>query len=277
MEATESTSSRRDPGHRPVAAVTGGRRGIGQACAISLAEAGFDVVIVDLEEDAGATQTLANAAEHGARAGMVVGNIAEIDHRADLVDRLYQAFGTVDCLVNNAGVLSGTRGQDLLNVTPADFDHVMSVNLRGTFFFTQEVARRMVGEAAKGPPAERSIITISSGAVGRARTDSPEYAFSKSCLALMSQMFALRLGKHGIRTYEIRPGINRTEMSRDAWGMYEELIDEGRFPIPRLGLPEDVGKTVASLATGGLAYCTGGHVYVDGGFHIPTSVRPRRN
>jgi len=260
-----------------VAAVTGGRRGIGQACAISLAEAGFDVVIVDLEEDAGATQTLANAAEHGARAGMVVGNIAEIDHRADLVDRLYQAFGTVDCLVNNAGVLSGTRGQDLLNVTPADFDHVMSVNLRGTFFFTQEVARRMVGEAAKGPPAERSIITISSGAVGRARTDSPEYAFSKSCLALMSQMFALRLGKHGIRTYEIRPGINRTEMSRDAWGMYEELIAEGRFPIPRLGVPEDVGKTVASLATGGLAYCTGGHVYVDGGFHIPTSVRPRRN
>jgi len=276
MEGLQSTPTGREPGARPVAVITGGRRGIGQACALSLAEAGFDIVILDLEEDADATQTLARVADHGVRARMVVGNIADIDHRAGLVDRVFQAFGTVDCLVNNAGVLSGTRGQDLLNVTPRDFDHVMSVNLRGTFFFTQEVARRMVGEAEKGPSAERSIITISSGAVGRARTDSPEYAFSKSCLALMSQMFALRLGKHGIRTYEIRPGINRTEMSRDAWGMYEELIDEGRFPIPRLGLPEDVGKTVASLATGGLAYCTGGHVYVDGGFHIPTSVRPRR-
>jgi len=276
MEGLQSTPTGREPGARPVAVITGGRRGIGQACALSLAEAGFDIVILDLEEDADATQTLAKLADHGVRARMVVGNIADIDHRAGLVDRVFQAFGTVDCLVNNAGVLSGTRGQDLLNVTPRDFDHVMSVNLRGTFFFTQEVARRMVGEAEKGPSAERSIITISSGAVGRARTDSPEYAFSKSCLALMSQMFALRLGKHGIRTYEIRPGINRTEMSRDAWGMYEELIDEGRFPIPRLGLPEDVGKTVASLATGGLAYCTGGHVYVDGGFHIPTSVRPRR-
>jgi len=276
MEGLQSTPTGREPGARPVAVITGGRRGIGQACALSLAEAGFDIVILDLEEDADATQTLAKLADHGVRARMVVGNIADVDHRAGLVDRVFQAFGTVDCLVNNAGVLSGTRGQDLLNVTPRDFDHVMSVNLRGTFFFTQEVARRMVGEAEKGPSAERSIITISSGAVGRARTDSPEYAFSKSCLALMSQMFALRLGKHGIRTYEIRPGINRTEMSRDAWGMYEELIDEGRFPIPRLGLPEDVGKTVASLATGGLAYCTGGHVYVDGGFHIPTSVRPRR-
>jgi NAD(P)-dependent dehydrogenase (short-subunit alcohol dehydrogenase family) len=112
--------------------------------------------------------------------------------------------------------------------------------------------------------------------VGRARLDSPEYAFSKSCLALMSQMFALRLGKHGIRTYELRPGINKTEMSRTAWAMYEELVAEGQFPIPRLGLPDDVARTVSALATGMLPYSTGGHIYVDGGFHIPTSVRPRR-
>lgn len=258
-----------------MAVVTGGRRGIGQACAYALAGAGFDIVIVDLEEP-GAAETLANCRERGARAQMQVGDIADIDQRAPLVSRIFEVFGTVDCLVNNAGVLSGTRGQDLLDVTPRDFDHVMTVNLRGTFFLTQEIARRMIAEGDIERPAERSIITISSGAVGRARTDSPEYAFSKTCLALMSQMFALRLGKHGIRTYEIRPGVNKTEMSRGAWSMYEELIAEGRFPIPRLGLPEDVGKTVASLATGMLPYCTGGHVYLDGGFHIPTSERPRR-
>ncbi|MEP6655894.1 MAG: 3-ketoacyl-ACP reductase [Betaproteobacteria bacterium] len=257
-----------------MAVVTGGRRGIGQACAYALADAGFDIVIVDLADDAAAT--LGEVRARGAGAHMVVGDIADIDRRAELVDRIFGAFGTVDCLVNNAGVLSATRGQDLLDVTAADFDNVMAVNLRGTFFLTQEIARRMVAEGDAKRPLERSIITISSGAVGRARTDSPEYAFSKTCLALMSQMFALRLGKHAIRTYEIRPGINKTEMSRSAWEMYEVLVAEGRFPIARLGLPEDVARTVGTLATGMLPYCTGGHIYVDGGFHIPTSERPRR-
>ncbi len=85
---------------------------------------------------------------------------------AQLVDRIFAAFGTVDCLVNNAGVLSGTRGQDLLDVTPRDFDNVMAVNLRGTFFLTQEIARRMVAEGDADRPVERSIITISSGCGG---------------------------------------------------------------------------------------------------------------
>ena len=261
-------------GRRPVAVVTGGRRGIGQACAYALAEDGFDVVVVDIVDDD--TETQDGVKERGARAALVVGDIADIERRFELVDRIFAAFGTVDCLVNNAGVLSGTRGQDLLDVKTADFDNVMAVNLRGTFFLTQEIARRMVAEGDAKRPVERSIVTISSGAVGRARLDSPEYAFSKTCLALMSQMFALRLGKHGIRTYEIRPGINKTEMSRGAWAMYEELVAEGQFPIPRLGVPDDVAKTVSALATGALPYSTGGHVYVDGGFHIPTSVRPRR-
>ena len=260
-------------GRRPVAVVTGGRRGIGQACADALAAAGFDIVVVDIANDAAETLEVVRA--RGVDAEMVVGDIGDIERRGELVDRLFGAFGTVDCLVNNAGVLSGTRGQDLLDVTSKDFDDVMAVNLRGTFFLTQEVAKRMVGEGEVERPVERSIITISSAAVGKARLDSPEYAFSKTCLALMSQMFALRLGRHGIRTYEIRPGINKTEMSRGAWAMYEELVAEGQFPIPRLGVPDDVGHTVAALATGVFPYSTGGHIYVDGGFHVPTSVRPR--
>ena len=262
-------------GRAPVAAVTGGRRGIGRACAAALAGAGFDVVVVDLVDDADTAATLAEIRAAGRGARFVAGDIAEIDRRVALVDGIVGAFGTIDCLVNNAGVFATTRGADLLDVTPESYDRVMGVNLRGTFFLTQEVARRMVAEGDAKHPIDRSIITVTSGVVGRPRTDLPEYSFSKTGLSLMSQAFALRLGCHGIRTWEIRPGVTRSEMSRDAWGIYEKLIAEGRFPIPRIGLPEDVGRAVAMFATGTLPYSTGGHLYLDGGFHIPAPVLPR--
>jgi NAD(P)-dependent dehydrogenase (short-subunit alcohol dehydrogenase family) len=263
------------PARAPVAVVTGGRRGIGRACATALAGAGFDVVVLDLVEDADAAETLAAIRVLGRRAAFVAGDIAEIERRQALVDALVAAFGAIDCLVNNAGVFATTRGADLLDVTPESYDRVMGVNLRGTFFLTQEVARRMVAESDARRPRDRSIITVTSGVVGRPRTDLPEYSFSKTGLALMSQAFALRLGRHGIRTFEIRPGVTRSEMSRDAWGIYEKLIAEGRFPIARIGLPEDVGAAVAMFAAGTLPYSTGGHLYLDGGFHIPTPVLPR--
>ncbi len=270
--------SEKSKNRAPVAVVTGGRRGIGRAISVALVEAKFDVVIVDLEEDADARATLAEIAERKGRAKFVAGDIGALDRRVELVDGIFAAFGTVDCLVNNAGVLSGVRGQDLLTVTPDVFDRVMNVNLRGTFFLTQEIAKRMVAEdeAGTGRPVGRSIVTITSGAVGRARTDSPEYSFSKTSLALMSQIFAVRLGRHNIATYDLRPGVTRTEMSRSAWGMYEELVEEGRFPIRRLGLPDDIARAVVTLASGGLSYVTGGFITIDGGFGIPASVMPRR-
>jgi 3-oxoacyl-[acyl-carrier protein] reductase len=194
-----------------------------------------------------------------------------------LTEKIFAAFGTVDCLLNNAGVLPKMRGRDLLDVTPETFDLVMDVNLRGTFFFTQAIARRMVAEPAVGRAHHRSIITITSGAVGSARLDSPEYAFSKTCLSLMSQAFAARLGPHGIHTYEVRPGVIKTEMSRDVWPMYDAMIEQGRFPVGRMGLPEDVGQTVATLALGSIPYSSGDFFAIDGGYHVPSAgVAPRK-
>ena len=252
----------------PVAVVTGGRRGIGLACAQALARAGFYIVIVDLHDDAEATSALDVIRASGREARFVRGDIAALDDLSDLSERVFAAFGTVDCLLNNAGVLPNARGRDLLDVTPDTFDLVMDVNLRGTFFFTQTMAKRMIAEPAASRAHHRSIITITSGAVGTARLDTPEYAFSKTCLSLMSKAFAARLGPHGIHTYEVRPGVIKTEMSRDVWPMYDAMIEQGRFPIPRMGLPDDVGQAVASLARGAIPYSSGDFFAIDGGYHV---------
>jgi NAD(P)-dependent dehydrogenase (short-subunit alcohol dehydrogenase family) len=260
----------------PVAVVTGGRRGIGRAIALALAARAFDIVVVDLDQDSDATKVLTDIRALGRRAAFVAGDISALDHLPGLVDSMFGQFGRLDCLVNNAGVIPNTRGRDLLDVTPDTFNKIMDVNLRGTFFLTQQVARRMIEAGAAMEARHRCIITITSGAVGKARLDSPEYAFSKTGLSLMSQAFAVRLGPHNIHTYEVRPGVTKTEMSRDVWPMYDKMIEEGRFPIARMALPEDIGNAVAALASGSLPYSSGDYFHIDGGFHINSSAAAKR-
>ena len=261
------------PGRPPIAAVTGGRRGIGRAIACALADAGFDIVLVDIEADADASETCEAIRVRGRRVKFLTADIARIEGRDALVEAIFAAHGTIDCLVNNAGVVPSVRRLDLLEVTPESFDRVMGINLRGTFFLTQAVAKRMVAEGVTERPL-RSIVTITSGVAGKPRTDWPEYSFSKTGLSLMSQAFAIRLAPFGVRTYEIRPGVNRTSMSRDVWEAYEGVIEDGRLPLGRIGMPEDIAKAVTALATGQLAYTTGDRIYVDGGSHIPVSRTP---
>ena len=258
----------------PIAAVTGARRGIGRAIAYALADAGFDLVLVDIEEDADAAETQAAIRTRGRQVHFLAADLAQIERREQLATDIFAAFGTIDCLVNNAGVVPSVRRLDLLDVTPDSFDRVMGINLRGTFFLTQAIARRMVADTATDRPM-RSIVTITSGVVGKPRMDWPEYAFSKTGLSLMSQAFALRLAPFGVRTYEIRPGVNRTSMSRDVWDAYEGVIQDGRLPLGRIGQPEDIARAVTMVATGQLGYTTGDHIHVDGGTHIPASQTPK--
>lgn len=117
---------------RKAALVTGARRGIGRGIALALAEAGFDIVINDLVHDADAERTLAMVAERGAGASFALGDIADLSTHAGMVEEVYGRFGRLDCLVNNAGAMC-IRG-DLLQATPEDFDRVLAINLRGTFF-----------------------------------------------------------------------------------------------------------------------------------------------
>ena len=139
---TASDNSKQTPG---VAFVTGGRRGIGRAIAYSLADHGFDVVINDIARDESAEETLSGIRERGMKAAFVKGDIAQVDDHERLVSEAWDAFGPIGCLVNNAGVQTAYRG-DMLDIPVESFDRLIGVNLRGSFFLTQRLAKRMAGE-----------------------------------------------------------------------------------------------------------------------------------
>jgi NAD(P)-dependent dehydrogenase (short-subunit alcohol dehydrogenase family) len=250
--------------NRPVALVTGGRRGIGRGIALALASAGFDLVINDLERDRDAEDTLAALAERGARGVFIAADIADLGAHAHLVDGALGVFDRLDCLVNNAGVSVLSRG-DLLDVSVESYDRSLSVNLRGPFFLTQRVARTMLEQPvpAGGPP--RSIVTITSVNAELPSISRGEYCIAKAGASMLTRLFAQRLAPHGIGVYEVRPGFIRTAMTAPVRERYSQLIADGLTPIARWGEPEDVGRAVATLAAGGLPFSVGQVVYVDGG------------
>jgi NAD(P)-dependent dehydrogenase (short-subunit alcohol dehydrogenase family) len=254
-------------GSKRVALVTGARRGIGRGICLALASAGFDLAMVDLEEDDAARETMSGVEARGARTAFLRGDIADLATHDAVVGKVYDKFGALDCLVNNAGVSAAHRG-DLLDVTPESFDRVVGINLRGTFFFTQAAAKRMVAEARDASAPARAIVTISSINAWLVGPDRAEYCIAKSGLTMMTKLFAVRLAPHRIHTYEVRPGIIETDMTKAARAKYDKLIGEGLTPIARWGRPEDVGGAVAALASGALPFATGDAYHVDGGMHI---------
>ena len=252
---------------RGIALITGGRRGIGRGIALALARSGFDIVINDLVDDEAAAETVAAIAALGRRAAIVVGDIADIAGLDRMVGAAWERFGAIDCLVNNAGVSVMSRG-DLLDVSLESYDRCLDINLRGPFFLTQKIARRML----EAPPAEgqRSIITISSVSSEVVSVARGEYCISKAGLSMMSKLFAARLAESGIAVFEVRPGIIRTDMTQPSAERLDQLIAEGFTPIRRWGEPDDVGRAVATLASGGLPFSVGEVVHVDGGLTLRT-------
>jgi 3-oxoacyl-[acyl-carrier protein] reductase len=252
---------------RPVALVTGGRRGIGRGSAYALADAGFDLVIADLERDLDAEHTLAGIAERGGHSTFLIADIADLAAQEQLADAAFDAFGRIDCLVNNAGVSVLSRG-DLLDVTVESYDRCLSVNLRGPFFLTQQIARRMLAVTPGTGAPPRSIVTITSVNAEIASISRGEYCISKAGASMLTRLFALRLADAGIGVYEVRPGVIRTAMTAPVAARYEQAIASGLSPIARWGEAEDVGRTVATLAAGGLKFTVGQVVYVDGGLNL---------
>ena len=252
-------------GKCPTALVTGGRRGIGRSICIALARRGFDVVLTDVARDEEVEQTCALIRDEGQDALFVQSNLSELDSHADVVSEAVRFKGSIECLVNNAGVGSPSRG-DLLDVSPEAFDAVLGINLRGTFFMTQAVARHML----IGPSDfSRSIVTVSSVSAEMASPERAEYCVSKSALPMMTRLFALRLASANVSVFEVRPGIIRTPMTAGVAQKYEARFEEGLVPAGRWGESDEVGKTVATLADGSLPFCTGSVLHVDGGLSIP--------
>jgi NAD(P)-dependent dehydrogenase (short-subunit alcohol dehydrogenase family) len=252
---------------RPLAIVTGGRRGIGAAIAIELATRGFDLALTDIDA-AGASEALDAIAATGARATLFTADLSDVAGHAALVERIVAWGGPIACLVNNAGVPATQRG-DLLDIATEAYDRVMAINLRGTFFFTQAVARHMVATPCAPGTQPRSIVTVSSVSAEMASIERGEYCLSKSGLGMLTKLFALRLAPHGIGVFEVRPGIIRTPMTDAVAGTYDQRIAAGLVPMARWGQPDDVARAVAALGTGQLAFSTGTVVNVDGALSIP--------
>ena len=249
---------------RPLAIVTGARRGIGAGIAIELASHGFDLALTDID-CSGAEATMAEVAALGAQAAIYQSDLGEVDSHAALIDRIVAASGPITCLVNNAGIPAAQRG-DLLELGTASYDRVLDVNLRGTFFFTQAVARHMANSTGEMP---RSIVTVSSVSAELASIERGEYCLSKAGLGMLTKLFALRLAPLGIGVFEVRPGVIRTPMTEGVAGLYDQRIADGLVPMGRWGYPQDVARAVVTVASGQLAFATGSVINVDGALSIP--------
>jgi NAD(P)-dependent dehydrogenase (short-subunit alcohol dehydrogenase family) len=245
------------------AIVTGASRGIGRAVALALADEGFDIAAVALP-DAENMRDLGQAVAASGRRFVSYGlDLADLDGHAAVLEAVTRDLGEVHCLVNNAGVSVARRG-DLLDVSRASFDRCFGVNTRGTFFWTQAVARQM----ASVPPREdihRSIVFVTSSNAVAATAERGEYCMSKTALSMAARLFAIRLAPHRIGVYEVQPGLILTEMTEPSKARYDRLIAEGMLVEPRWGVPEDVARTVRTMAAGLLPYTVAQEVRVDGG------------
>ncbi len=232
--------------------VTGGSQGIGEACVRRFAREGAQVVIADVADGPG--QAL--AAELGAR--YVHCDVGVRDQVDALVAATLAAHGRIDVLVNNAGIF---KAADFLDVTEADFDAVLRVNLKGAFLVGQAVAREMA-KAGGG-----AIINMSSVNAVLAIPSIASYNVSKGGINQLTRVMALALVDRGIRVNAVAPGTIATDLAARAVLTSEDAKARimSRTPMKRLGQPSEVADAVAWLASDAASYITGEIVVIDGG------------
>lgn len=250
----------------PVALVTGGARGIGAAISLELAKNNFTVAVCGTRSEDDVRPFMDSLREICPAAAYIRGDIAA--DAAAIIDGVFDRFGCLDVLVNNAGVAPNVRA-DLLEMTPDSFDRVLGVNLRGTFFLTQYAARRMLEQRNKASTRSfAAVITLTSISADTSSVNRGEYCISKAGSSMAVKLFAERLAPEGINVYEVRPGIIATDMTAAVRGKYDALIDGGLLPIARMGEGGDVAKVVLALALGYHSYSTGAVFFADGGFEL---------
>jgi NAD(P)-dependent dehydrogenase (short-subunit alcohol dehydrogenase family) len=253
-----------------IALITGGSRGIGFGIAEKLAAEKWDLLINGVRPEDAVTEPLAALRQHGVRVGYARGDVGSAEGRASILAavKLFTAGGSINLLVNNAGVAPKVRA-DLLETSEESYDYVVDTNLKGVFFLTQVIARDMVAARQANPDFGATIINITSISSTVVSINRGEYCIAKAGLSMLTQLFATRLGGEGIPVYEVRPGVIKTDMTAGVTDKYDRLIAGGLCVQPRWGFPEDVGRSVAALARGDFPFSTGQVVMVDGGLTIP--------
>ncbi len=239
-----------------VAIVTGASTGLGQGMSCALAEAGANVVGVDYVE---MTETEKRVAAVGRRFLGIVADLLSIDPIAMIVDKTVGAFGKINILVNNAGII---RREDLINFGEKDWDDVMSLNLKTVFFFSQAVAKQYIKQGTGG-----KIINIASMLSFQGGIRVPSYTASKSGVLGITRTMANEWAKHGINANAIAPGYmatNNTAPLRADKDRSAAILD--RIPAGRWGLPDDLMGPVVFLASSASDYVNGYTLAVDGGW-----------
>jgi len=250
-----------------VALVTGGTRGIGLGIATALAREGFDLALCGLRHPSQAAPAVDDLKATGRAVHYFRADVGERDERENLVEAVRQRFGRLHLLVNNAGVAPAER-RDMLEATEESFQRVLRINLQGPYFLTQSVARWMVDQRLIDPAWQGAIVNVGSVSAEVVSINRGEYCVAKAGLAMATSLWAARLGTYAIPVYEVRPGVVETDMTAPVREKYDRLIEGGLLVEPRWGRPEDVGRAVAMLARGDLAYSTGQVINVDGGLTL---------
>ena len=231
-----------------VALVTGGSRGIGAAIASELAEAGAALAVNYLQHADRANELVETLRAAGGRAIAAQCDVSQAPAVAKMVEQVKSALGPVDILVNNAGVAI-TRGVD--DLSEADFDQTIAVNLKSVFLCTQAVLP-MMRQKKWG-----RIVNISSGAARGAGAIGPHYNASKAGIEGLTRGYAARLVKEGITVNAVAPSLIETDMMKGQPGLV------GRIPLGRFGRPEEVAKAVMLLIDN--PYMTGQTIAMSGG------------
>jgi 3-oxoacyl-[acyl-carrier protein] reductase len=240
---------------KPAAVVTGASRGIGRAIAFELAKTHRVIATFRGRRDAAESLREQTGCE------IFQCDVGSGADRAALLSFAREKSDTLDLLVNNAGMAPRER-RDLLDATEESFDELISTNLKGPHFLTQGAAKWMVERG------EGRIVFVTSISSYTASVNRGEYCISKAGLSMSVALYALRLAELGIKVFEIRPGIIRTDMIAKVEQVYEEKIANGLLPQRRMGEGCDVAKAVRAVADGMLDYSTGQVINVDGGFSL---------
>ena len=240
-----------------VALVTGAQQGIGRAIAVALAQDGADVAVNYLDDRTAADEVVAQVRGAGRRACLAQGDVSRARDADAIVARVASELGAPTILVNNAGVFPRI---EFLAMTESDWDHVIDVNLKGSFLCAQAAARRMV-EAGRGG----AIVNLGSVAM-RGALLGVHYSASKAGVMGLTRAMALALAPHRIRVNAIAPGLTDTAQPR--YGNTEaELVEMGRqIPLGgRMATPEEIARVAVFLAAEDAGWITGQTIHVNGG------------
>ncbi|MEU0837494.1 SDR family oxidoreductase [Streptomyces sp. NPDC005969] len=241
------------------AVVTGAARGLGRSFAVGLAEAGADVVLVDLPGAGGVAETAAAVEALGRRSWTYGQDLADIEALAGFVDAVRAETGPLHILVNNAGTAALERFNE---ITPASWSHIMRVNVDAVFFLSQRIAEHMTADGVAG-----RIITITSKNALVAEAGLAHYNASKAAAQLLTETLAVELARHGITANTLAPGMVDTPIDgefpfdREA---FESAYRE-RIPVGRYAQPDECVGALLLLASDAGAYLTGARLVVDGG------------